>query len=55
MLDLCFYDLLKIDLKNSKRRKKKPSVTGDISVGCQVEGGEVVVVPQLDGEASVYL
>ena len=30
-------------------------MTPDISVDCQVERGEVVVVPQLDGEASVYL
>ena len=27
----------------------------DISELCQVEGCEVVVVPQMNGEASVYL
>ena len=48
------------DIKHKLIERKKQlnannKVTLDISLDCQVERGKVVVVPQLDGEASVYL
>ena len=42
-------------IERKKQLNANKKVTLDISVDCQVERGEVVVIPQLDGEASVYL